>query len=115
MVFFTLELCSCATMFGSANNTEVTIVNAQSNQPVYVNAVKTAIRTDQQGKATIVLPDANDGNSIKIGVQGRVLPVQTSMQSTAFLNILFPPGFLVDALSGKLMQVDPKIIDVSQQ
>jgi hypothetical protein len=99
-----LSLSSCATMFGDSNDQ----INVRSD---YKDA-KLSINGNPVGKgqASYTLPRGDDAliTASKKGCSDTTVPTSKKIVGAAFLNILFWPGFVVDAATGKLQKADPK-------
>ncbi|OAI49585.1 hypothetical protein AYO45_02195 [Gammaproteobacteria bacterium SCGC AG-212-F23] len=100
-----LLLSGCASIFGDNNKTvEVrsTPQNAQvfaNNQPVGVTP--TIVTVPSTWSPTLLTLK-------KKGFQTQTTQVMTAFQPVGLWNILFWPGFIVDAISGDMMKIKPE-------
>jgi hypothetical protein len=104
-----LLLNGCATMFGTANRT-VNVSSDPSGAQVSLNGQPIGVTPTQVQLASV------QGNYIQIqkpGYQAVNTPIATSFQGVGWLNILFWPGFIVDAATGDMMKITNPTITVS--
>ena len=93
----------CATVFKGTSE----IIHVQSNPAgatVYVNGLNMGTTASPQ-----TLKKGFDSQTITLKKEGYVeqnLVVQRSFDPICFLNILFWPGFIVDAASGAMMKAN---------
>lgn len=104
-----LSLSGCASMFGDKNRT-VTVTSVPSNATVYLNGVE-----QNTAPAQLALGNITTNSYVvrveKKGYASFNQPIKTSFQPVGLLNILFWPGFIIDALTGDMMKVEtPSII-----
>jgi len=96
----------CATMFGD-NNRAIAVNSVPQGALVYLN-------NEPVGTTPITLNIASIyNNSVMFKKPGYLTtsqPVATEFQSVGLLNILFPPGFIVDAISGDMFKVSSKTL-----
>jgi hypothetical protein len=98
-----LALSACATMFGDSSD-QLTI---RSNDP----AAKLIVNGNQVGTGSAVysLRRGKEANitASKPGCSDTTISTDKSMVGAAWLNILFWPGFIVDAATGRMFEADP--------
>lgn len=99
-VAFTMS--GCASMFGS-DNRSIHVTSNPDNAKVYYQGVEigktpTNVAVDSTfspGSITVKKPGYNTS----------MHQIQTSFQTVGILNIFFWPGFIIDAITGKMMKV----------
>ena len=99
-----LLLSSCATLFGD-NTREVSVNSYPQNAEVYLN-------NNYAGKTptTLILGNIWNSNMVQVkkpGQQAITTEVNSKFQLVGLWNILFWPGFIVDAISGDMMKIAP--------
>lgn len=97
-----LGLTSCATLFGNKNRT----VNVNSVPP----GAKVFLNNTGYGKtpASVVIGNPLQSHVIsvkKAGYEPVSRNVETQFQMIGLLNILFWPGFIIDAITGDMMKI----------
>ena len=98
-----LSLAGCATMFGDKNKT-ISINSTPSGAKVTYNGTYRGVTP-----YSLVLASSSTPGVITVsheGCQPETQQIQTSFQKIGFLNILFWPGFIVDAVTGDMMKID---------
>lgn len=104
-------LSGCATVFtGSTNNVQLRVVDADTNE--LINGVKCSI-TDNDGM--VYLLSSNPGSIIatkgkgtlrvdckKTGYAQQNMGISQTINGVTFINVLFWPGFIVDAVTGSI-------------
>lgn len=101
VVAATLALNGCATMFGDSNRT-VSVNSQPAGANVFLNGQPVGVTPTQIQLAQV------SGNYIQIqkaGYQSTNMPIATTFQGVGWLNILFWPGFIVDAATGDMMKI----------
>ncbi|WP_145984500.1 putative periplasmic lipoprotein [Zymobacter palmae] len=98
-----LLLNGCATVFGPSQDT-ITVSTQDNDTKVFVDGL-------YMGNGTVTYPVPR-GKSVtlsaeKKGCSPRVLQTGKSVVGLTFINILFWPGFIVDAATGSIMKADP--------
>ncbi len=100
-----VSLSGCATIFGVHHRS----VRVTSNKP----GAKVYYDGDEVGRTPVTFNVANPAfhpgkiTVKKSGYDPQTKQVMTLFQAVGVLNVLFPPGFLVDAISGDMMKVNP--------
>ncbi len=99
-----LGLTGCASMFGS-NDRSIHVNSRPQGADVYVNnnlvgVTPTMITVPSTWSSTLV-------TFKKRGFQPQYAQVNTQFQPIGLLNILFWPGFIIDAAAGNMMKVSP--------
>lgn len=108
-----LMISGCATVFtGASNNVQIRVVDSESNE--LIQGVKCAI-TDNDGM--VYLLSSNPGNIIatkgkgtlrvdckKAGYAQQNMGIAQTINGVTFINVLFWPGFIVDAVTGNMHQ-----------
>ena len=113
IVAFSLLSTSCATMFGD-NKRDIAVRANVSGAEVSINGVSYG-----DAPTSLVLNGTEVYGSQMIRVEKKgygdeVRKVRTSFQMVSLWNILnFPIGFIIDGITGNLMRVDSKEINVS--
>jgi hypothetical protein len=109
-----LALSGCASLFGDKDRT-VNVTSVPPNAKVYLNGV-------EQGSAPAKLGLGNiTTNSYVVRVEKKGYAsfnqaVKTSFQPIGILNILFWPGFIIDAVTGDMMRIaNPDIHAILQK
>lgn len=102
-LFLTLE--GCASIAGN-NTRSVSVVSDPPGAAIYVDNQQYGVTP-----AVINLPDyIYGGKSITVkkkGFQPKTMVVNAKFQPVSLFNILFWPGFLIDAVTGDLVKIDP--------
>lgn len=100
---FCLALSGCASMFGNKNRT-LNVSSAPVGAKVYLNG-------REVGKTPTEVAVGNPTtNSYLVRVEKKgyapiTKAVETSFQGAGFLNILFWPGFIIDAVTGDMRRI----------
>lgn len=100
------SVSGCATLFGSGNRSVHVVSNVRGAKVEYNGTDVGASPTD----FTIGSPFGT--HNVRLSAQGyypQMKSVQTHFQMIGLLNILFWPGFIVDAISGDMLRVDPTL------
>lgn len=111
-----ISLAGCATIFG--DNTKDVIVNsAPAGATISVNHTPLPNTTTPN---SILIPSTWDPTIITVEKKGYApqnVTVDTVFQPVGWWNILFWPGFIVDAISGDMRKVNPDqhVINVQLQ
>ena len=99
-----LVLPACATLFSDSND----LITIRSNDP----AAKLMVNGNQVGigSATYSLPRGRNATvtAAKAGCSDMTVSTEKSIVNTTWLNLLFWPGFIIDAANGKMFEADPK-------
>lgn len=97
-----LALSACATLFGDDNDK----IAIHSNQGASI-----LVNGNQVGTGSTVYSLPRDKKAIitakKQGCSDMSVPTEQSIVGATFWNILFWPGFIVDAITGKMFKTDP--------
>lgn len=98
-------LSGCATMFG--DNSKIVHVNSvPKNAQIFANNVPVGLTP-----TTISVPNTWSPTLLTFRKQGyadQATQVNTNFQMIGLLNILFWPGFVIDAISGDMMKISPE-------
>lgn len=110
-IIFSLAIAGCATIFGYDNRT-IAVNSIPEGASVYVNNI--LIGTTP---TSVTLDDIHSTNLIVLqtpGYQPASMTINSTFQSVGWWNVLFPPGFLVDAITGdmKTIPCDSRILNV---
>ena len=102
-------LSSCATMFGDSND-QLTIRSDHKDAKISVNGNQVGT-----GQASYTLPRGDDAliTASKKGCTDATVPTGKKIVGAAFLDILFWPGFIVDAATGKIQKANPTVYTVN--
>jgi hypothetical protein len=105
-----LSLQSCATIAG--DNTRTVCVNSQpQGAGIYVDGQRRGTTP-----ANIVLPSYIYGGKFlalkKEGYHEQATVINTKFQPCGLWNLLFWPGFLIDAATGDTVKIDPSQLNV---
>ena len=106
-----VALTGCATVFtGSTSNVQLRVVDAQTN--MLLDNITCSL-TDNEGMVYLV--NSNPGNVIankgkgvlrvdckKPGYVQQNMGISQNINGVTFVNVLFWPGFIVDALTGTM-------------
>ncbi len=98
-----LALSGCATIFGD-NSRAIHINTAPSGATIIVDNGQTSISTP----GDVVVPTPWSPTTIRVektGYQTQTFVVDPIFQPVGLWNILFWPGFIVDACTGDMMRV----------
>lgn len=105
-----ISASGCASLFGE-NNRQITVKSQPSGANVYIDGVNYGTTP-----AIVTLPTyVWNGQSIvvkKDGYQDTGVLINSKFQNVGLLNILFWPGFLIDAATGNTMKIDPSKLNV---
>ncbi len=100
-----LTLTGCATIFGD-NTRNISVQSTPGTAQMRVEG-----ETRGATPAVITLPTYIYGGKriqlIKHGYQEQTLFINTKFQPCTLWNLLFWPGFLIDAATGNLVKIDP--------
>jgi hypothetical protein len=98
------SLSGCATLFGEKNDT-ITINSTDPSATLLVNGNDVG-----KGSTTYNLPAGKTAiiTASKHGCSDRSVPTQQTVRPIAWLDILFFPGFIIDAVTGALFKPDPQ-------
>ncbi|MDF2939609.1 MAG: hypothetical protein K0R66_251 [Gammaproteobacteria bacterium] len=96
-----LMLSGCATMFGDKGRV-VSVNSAPPGAQVFLNG-----QPEGSSPATLTLAKVSDNYVTvkKSGYQATTQAIPTTFQKVGWWNILFWPGFIVDAISGDSMKL----------
>lgn len=100
-----LLLTGCATMFGD-NNKVIHVDSHPHDAQIYAN--NNPVGTTP---ASIAVPSTWSPTLLTFKKKGYVTQtaqVNTSFQPIGLLNLLFWPGFVIDAISGNMMKISPE-------
>lgn len=104
MLIAVLSLSSCATLF-TGTTQKLTITSDPPGADVVINGVNKG-----QTPVTVDVKKELSGQPIdlkKDGYNASQFSPTTTFNTTSILNIFFPLGFVVDALTGSLMKYNP--------
>lgn len=106
-------LTGCSTMFGTSNRT-ISVNSSPENATIYLNGQEYG---GTPGNIKIGNPTINSYVvTVKApGFKTYSEAVETSFQWVGLWNILFWPGFIVDALTGDMMKVTNTSINAKLQ
>jgi hypothetical protein len=105
-----LSVSGCASLFGD-NNRQITVKSQPSGANIYVDGINYGTTPSVISLPTYVW----NGQPIivkKSGFQDTGVLINSKFQNVGLLNILFFPGFLVDAATGNTMKIDPNRLNV---
>lgn len=108
-----LTLSGCASIAGD-NTRAVRVTSQPAGAHIYVD-------NQHYGTTPAVVNLPNyiyGGKGITVrkpGYQEQTAMVNTKFQPVALFNVLFWPGFIVDAATGNLIKIDPKDLNLSYQ
>ena len=98
-----LLLNGCATVLGPSQDM-ITVSTQDNDTKVFVDGIYMGNGTINypvpRGKSVMVLAE-------KKGCSPRVLQTGKSVTGLTFINILFWPGFIIDAATGTIQRTDP--------
>lgn len=101
-LFAVICLSACATLFG--NKSDNITVHSQNNARILVDG-------NEIGRGTALFSLPREKTAVitvkKAGCSDMSLTTEQSVNNTTFLNIFFWPGFIVDAVTGKINEADP--------
>jgi len=104
-------ITACSTMFGD-NTRQLTVKSQPAGAGIYVDGVRHGTTP-----ATITLPShIYSGKVISVKKYGHIeqsATINPKFQPVGLWNILFWPGFVVDAATGNMVKVDPNNLEVS--
>ncbi|WP_316824340.1 PEGA domain-containing protein [Pedobacter miscanthi] len=106
----TLLLSSCATVFTGTKQT----VQINTNPPaatVEIDGVKAGVTP-----LAVTLKKGFTGQTISLKLDGydpKTFQPQTTFNAVSVVNLLFFPGFIVDAATGAMMKYDPKVYEIT--
>lgn len=107
----TLALSGCATLFGN-NGRSVSVNTQPQGAQVYLNGQPIGTTPTTVQLASI----SNNYLQIsKKGYQTTSVQIDTTFQKVGLWNILFWPGFIVDAVSGDMMKISNTDMTVQLQ
>jgi hypothetical protein len=69
----------------------------------------------QAGRTPVTLTVPKGGNvhlEVTVDHNKRIVPLKRTFDQVGLLNILFFPGFIVDAVSGAMMKYEPEVVSV---
>jgi hypothetical protein len=98
-----ISISGCATIFSDKTD-QLTI---HSNDP----SAKIIVNGNQVGTGSAVYSLARDKTAIitasKKGCSDMSVPTTQSLNGVTFINLIFWPGYLIDAASGSIHKADP--------
>lgn len=104
LVTCTFLLSSCATLF-TGTTQKISITSEPSGADVVINGVNKG-----QTPVSVDIKKELSGQPIELKKDGYTVSQfspTTTFNTTSILNIFFPLGFVVDALTGSLMKYNP--------
>lgn len=108
-----VNLSGCASVAGD-NCRTVRVTSKPAGAHIYVDNQHYGVTP-----ALVSLPNyiyGGKGITVKKpGFQEQTAMVNTKFQPVALLNILFWPGFIIDAATGSLIKIDPKDLNMHYQ
>ena len=103
VILVALFLSSCATIFSDKSD-KITIHSKDPEARILVNG-------NEIGKGNAVYSLAKDKTAIitasKKGCSDMSVPTEQSINGVTFINLIFWPGYLIDAATGKIHKADP--------
>lgn len=102
-ILVTLELTGCSTIFGD-NNRVVHIDSTPKGANLSVNSIEMDEKTPTETTITNMWSPTVI-KAQKLGCSSKTVTVYPEFQTVGILNILFPPAFIVDAVTGNMMKV----------
>lgn len=100
-----LWLNGCATLFGD-NTRQVTVKSNPAGADIYIDGIQYGTTP-----SVITLPNYIYGGKVitleKKGYNTQSKVVGATFQPVGLWNILFPIGFIIDAVSGDIVKVEP--------
>lgn len=103
-----LMLSGCATVFAPSKDV-ITVNSDDKDTKIFADGnfigTGTAQYTIPRGKSAMLTAE-------KKGCASQVMQTEKSLVGITFLNILFWPGFIVDAATGAIQKTDPTIYKV---
>lgn len=102
---FGLAFINCATIFTGTQDT-VTITSNPEGASVYIGGLKMSSSGNYLVKKGF---DTQNVTLKKDGYQDTNFILQRSFNAVSILNIFFPLGFVVDAVTGAMMKHDPTV------
>jgi hypothetical protein len=107
-VFTALNLTACASVFGD-HNRRVAVNSNPKGAQVYLNGIAM-----NRTPTTVTVANPMGANTITLKKEGYDVAsaqVNSSFQPVGALNVLFWPGFVVDAVTGDMKKLDTHNID----
>ena len=108
-------LSSCCTLFTPSKQT-ITF-NGENGIKIYDDGVKIAEIKDNNSTSVFIKKELSSKYLIakKEGYRPTPLKLDTKFNSVAVINILFWPGFVVDAATGQMCKWDTTNIDIEME
>ena len=105
-----ITISGCASIAGD-NTRKVAVKSYPSGARIYVDNMQYGITP-----AMITLPSyIYGGKSVQVrkaGYEDQTIMVNTKFQLIGLVNILFWPGFIVDAATGSIVKIDPTYLNL---
>lgn len=101
LIFSVITLSGCATIF-SPNNDQITLNSIPQNAVITIDGNRVG-RTP----STVLVKRQLTPPRIEIkndGYYSRNINLQNTVNPVTFINVLFWPGFIVDAITGNMMK-----------
>ncbi|NTE03523.1 PEGA domain-containing protein [Agrobacterium tumefaciens] len=104
----TLMLSSCATVFTGTKQT----VNIKTDPPaadIEVDGIKVGVTP-----MDVTLKKGFTGQTVSLklnGYEAKTFQPITTFNAVSVVNLLFFPGFIIDAATGAMMKYDPKVYE----
>lgn len=108
-------LSSCCTLFTSSK--QAITFNGENGIKIYDDGVKIAEIKDNNTTSVFIKKELSSKYLIakKEGYRPTPLKLDTKFNSVAVINILFWPGFVVDAATGQMCKWDTTNIDIEME
>jgi uncharacterized protein YceK len=105
-----ITISGCASIAGN-NTRKVAVKSYPSGARIYVDNMQYGVTP-----ATITLPSyIYGGKSVQVrkaGYEDQAIMVNTKFQPIGLFNIIFWPGFIVDAATGSIVKIDPSDLNL---
>ena len=115
LVLSAMMLSSCCTLFTPSKQT-ITF-NGENGIKIYDDGVKIAEIKDNNSTSVFIKKELSSKYLIakKEGYRPTPLKLDTKFDAVAVINILFWPGFVVDAATGQMCKWDTTNIDIEME
>ena len=110
-----MMLSSCCTLFTPSK--QAITFNGENGIKIYDDGVKIAEIKDNNSTSVFIKKELSSKYLIakKEGYRPTPLKLDTKFNSVAVINILFWPGFVVDAATGQMCKWDTTNIDIEME
>ena len=115
LVLSAMLLSSCCTLFTPSK--QAITFNGENGIKIYDDGVKIAEIKDNNSTSVYIKKELSSKYLIakKEGYRPTPLKLDTKFNSVAVINILFWPGFVVDAATGQMCKWDTTNIDIEME